>query len=68
MSWIIIEQDEGYMVDTIRSDDIEVFFVDYDECKNGYKEYVIEKIEECVDSLIPQEHKDRIIKTLEGYL
>lgn len=66
--WVIVEQDEGLMVETTFGGDIEVFTIDYDECKNGDSDYCLEKIEECKDSSLPLLHKDRIIKIIEGYL
>jgi hypothetical protein len=66
-AWVIVEQDEGLMVNTTRGGDIEVFEVDYDEAKNNDR-YTRSKIAECANSRLPQDHKDRIIKILEGYL
>lgn len=68
--WVIVEQDEGLMVDTNFGGDIELFFVDYDECKQegNDHEYTYDKIDECRNSGLPQSHKDRIIAILEGYL
>lgn len=69
-AWVIVEQDEGLMVNTTRGGDIEVFEVDYDEAKRegGKHSYARSKIAECALSTLPQDHKDRIINILEGYL
>lgn len=71
MNWVIIEQDEGLMVKYINSDDVTVFFVDYDECKRGDSDYAPEKLVElnALDELglIDPEEAMRVRKTLEPY-
>jgi len=67
MTWVVIEQDEGLMVDYRAQADIEVLFIDYDESKQN-KEYAKEKM---IDILIghyeeiPSSILDGVAKCLE---
>ncbi len=71
MNWVIIEQDEGLIVEYQQSEDVTVFFVDYDECKRGSMEYAPQKLEELnkLDELglIDPEEAMKVRQHLERY-
>jgi hypothetical protein len=64
MPWVLIEQDEGLMVDYATSgSDVEVFFIDYDESKQN-KEYADDKLFELHSSDLPQNIKTAVTTEL----
>lgn len=69
--WVVIEQDEGYMVDHTESDDVAVFFVDYSECldPDAGIPYAKDRKELLLaEGRIPDHVKDRIVKDLDKYI
>jgi hypothetical protein len=61
--WVVIEQDEGLMVDHHASPGVEVVFVDYDESKQN-REYAEVMLGEVRRSGLPSAHVDRIVGCL----
>lgn len=69
MPWVLVEQDEGYMVHVQYSKGVRPFFVDYSEAKEN-EDYVAEKIEELeeIEKLFPADLYLRTHTALCSYL
>lgn len=67
-NYVIIEQDEGYIVDYITCSGVTVFFIDYSEAKENpsYVEYKLDELDNLKSILDPNEWS-RINKILNTY-